>query len=69
MYFSGTIYDDIDFKVQYDFAGGDADFTDIYLGMKNVPYVGHVRVGQFKELNLSIKHLIRQPVPPTQPRQ
>ncbi|MFQ5495245.1 MAG: porin [Phycisphaerae bacterium] len=49
LYFSGTIYDDIDFKMQYDFAGGDADFKDVYLGMKNVPYVGHVRVGQFKE--------------------
>ena len=49
LYFSGTIYDDIDFKAQYDFAGGDVDFTDVYLGLKNVPYVGHVRVGQFKE--------------------
>ena len=49
LYFSGTVYDDIDFKVQYDFAGGDADFKDVYLGMKNVPYVGHVRVGHFKE--------------------
>ena len=49
LYFSGTIYDDIDFKVQYDFAGGDADFKDAYLGMRNVPYVGNVRIGQFKE--------------------
>ncbi len=49
LYFSGTIYDDIDFKVQYDFAGGDADFKDVYLGLRNVPYVGNVRVGQFKE--------------------
>lgn len=49
LYFSGTIYDDIDFKVQFDFAGGDADFKDVYLGKKNVPYVGHVRVGHFKE--------------------
>jgi phosphate-selective porin OprO/OprP len=49
LYFSGNIYEDIDFKVQYDFAGGDADFKDVYLGMKNVPCVGSVRVGQFKE--------------------
>jgi phosphate-selective porin OprO/OprP len=49
LYFSGTIYDDIDFKVQYDFAGGDADFKDVYLGMRGVPYVGNVRIGQFKE--------------------
>lgn len=49
LYFSGTIYDDIEFKAQYDFAGGDADFKDLYIGMKNVPYVGNIRIGQFKE--------------------
>lgn len=49
LYFAGSIYDDIDFKAQYDFAGGDADFKDVYIGMKNIPHVGHIRVGQFKE--------------------
>ena len=49
VYIAGTIYDNIDFKAQYDFAGGDADFKDVYLGMSKLPYVGHVRVGQFKE--------------------
>lgn len=46
---SGTIYDTINFKAQYDFAGGDADFKDVYIGFENVPYVGNVRIGQFKE--------------------
>lgn len=49
LYFSGTIYDDIDFKVQFDFAGGDADFKDVYLGLRDLPYLGNVRIGQFKE--------------------
>lgn len=49
LYFAGTIYDDIYFKAQYDFAGGDADFKDVYLGMRNVPFVRNVRIGQFKE--------------------
>ena len=49
LYFSGTVYDDIDFEVQFDFAGGDADFKDVYLGMRNVPFVRNVRIGQFKE--------------------
>ena len=49
LYISGTIYDDLEFVAQYDFAGGDADFKDVYMGLKNVPYVGRVRVGQFKE--------------------
>ncbi len=49
LYVSGTIYDDIEFKAQYDFAGGDADFKDVYMGHKKVPYVGNIRVGHFKE--------------------
>lgn len=49
LYFSGTIYDDINFKVQYDFGGGDADFKDVYMGLTKVPFVGNFRVGQFKE--------------------
>jgi len=49
LYLSGTIYDNIDFKMQYDFAGGDADFKDVYMQLKDVPYVGNIKVGQFKE--------------------
>jgi len=49
IYFEGAIYDNIEFKVQYDFAGGDADFKDVFLGFEDVPVVGNVRVGQFKE--------------------
>ena len=49
LYFSGTIDDDLEFKAQYDFAGGDADFKDVYLGLKNHPTLGNVRIGQFKE--------------------
>lgn len=45
----GEIYENYEFKAEYDFAGGDADFRDVYLGMKAVPIVGNVRVGQFKE--------------------
>ncbi len=29
LYISGTVYGTVDFKVQYDFAGGDADFKDV----------------------------------------
>lgn len=49
IYFSGTIYDNIDFKVQYDFAGGDSDFKDVYLGLSKIPVVGNLKIGQFKE--------------------
>ena len=46
---SGTIYDHITFKAEYDFAGGDADFKDVWMGMKNVPLLGEIRVGHQKE--------------------
>ncbi len=49
IYFSGSFDNDTFFKAQYDFAGGDADFKDVYLGFKNVAYVGNVKAGQFKE--------------------
>ncbi len=49
LYLSGTIYGSVMFKGQYDFAGGDADLKDAYLGLKHLPIVGNVKVGHFKE--------------------
>jgi phosphate-selective porin OprO/OprP len=51
IYFSGTMGAHLLFKVQYDFAGGagGTDFKDVYLGLRNLPHVGQVRVGHFKE--------------------
>jgi len=48
LYLSGTIWENTTFKAQYDFGGGDADFKDVWLGLKNVPLVGNVRVGNQK---------------------
>ncbi len=49
IYTSGTIYKNIGFKAQYDFEGGDVDFKDVYIELNKIPYVGHFRVGHFKE--------------------
>jgi phosphate-selective porin OprO/OprP len=49
LYLAGLIYGRTKFKVQYDFAGGDADFKDLYLEQIKVPWVGNVRIGHFKE--------------------
>lgn len=49
LYTAGTIYKDFIYKFQMDFAGGDADFKDVYFGMKNIPYIGRVRVGHMQE--------------------
>ncbi len=47
LFFEGTIYDKIKFKAQYDFAGGDADFKDVWIGIKNS--AGELRFGHYKE--------------------
>ncbi|MFQ5415850.1 MAG: OprO/OprP family phosphate-selective porin [Myxococcota bacterium] len=49
IYFSGTLYDRVIFKAQYDFVGGDVDFNDVYIGLKGLPGLGTVKVGHFKE--------------------
>jgi phosphate-selective porin OprO/OprP len=49
LYMAGTIYGNMGFKAQYDFEDGVADFKDMYIELKKVPTLGHVRVGHFKE--------------------
>jgi len=47
-FMSGTIYGNVFFKLQYDFTDGIPGFRDAYIGVKNIPIVGHVRVGHQK---------------------
>ncbi len=47
LFFSGTVYQRVEFKAQYDFAGGSADFKDVWIGLK-LDW-GQVRFGHFKE--------------------
>lgn len=47
LFVSGTVYDKIIFKAQYDFAGGDADFKDVWLGFEGEGY--EVKIGHYKE--------------------
>lgn len=49
IYLSGTIYGNLAFKIQMDFAEGDADFKDVYMELKKVFGAFGIRVGQFKE--------------------
>ena len=49
LFVEGTVYKIIQFKAQYDFAGGESEFKDVWLGLTKVPYVGHIRVGHQKE--------------------
>lgn len=47
LFVSGTMYDRIEFKVNFDFAGGEAEAKDLYIGLKND--WGTVRFGHYKE--------------------
>lgn len=47
LFFEGTIYELVKFKAQYDFAGGDADFKDVWIGLQLGR--GDLRFGHFKE--------------------
>ena len=47
---SGEIYKDFGFKAQYDFVeNGDSEFKDVYIDYNNIPVIGTVRAGHFKE--------------------
>ena len=48
-FISGTIYKNVEFKLNVDFAGGEARLKDAYIGVKNIPGVGIIRVGHIKE--------------------
>ncbi len=52
--FSGTVYEYIVFKAEYDFAGAakagkEVSMKDVYMGVAGIPYVGTIQVGHQKE--------------------
>ncbi|MBN2565752.1 MAG: hypothetical protein JXB46_08575 [Candidatus Eisenbacteria bacterium] len=50
VFLRGKVYDNLDFKVVYDFAAGDEiALKDAYLDLVEVPGVGSVMIGQFNE--------------------
>ena len=49
MYMAGKVYDNVTWKNQVDFADGIVDFKDVYIGVHNLPGVGNLKIGHFKE--------------------
>lgn len=49
LFFSGDIYENTHFKIQADFAGNKIDLKDVYIGLSNLPIVGNLQIGHFKE--------------------
>jgi phosphate-selective porin OprO/OprP len=45
----GLVYGNIEWRTEYDFAGGDADFSNVYIGLLDVPVIGNIRVGHFEQ--------------------
>jgi phosphate-selective porin OprO/OprP len=46
---SGAVYGNIEWRTEFDFSDGDADFKNVYMGMTGLPVVGNVRVGIFEQ--------------------
>ena len=49
LYMEGVLHKHVKFKAQYDFAGGDAGFKDMYIGLTKLPVVGNITFGHQKE--------------------
>jgi len=49
LFMAGTVYSNVDFKLDLSFEGGKVGLKDVYLGIKNIPVVGNLRVGNVKE--------------------
>lgn len=49
LFASGTFEDRLAYKLQFDFAGGEAALKDAYLRFDDVPAIGSVKAGHFKE--------------------
>ncbi len=45
-YASGSVNKQVSWKAQYDFAGGEAEFKDLYIRFNEVPGIDNVTVGQ-----------------------
>ena len=49
LFSSGSIYQNVKYKFQLDFAGGKIAFKDVWMELNKLPIKGNVRVGHFKE--------------------
>ncbi|RLD43109.1 MAG: hypothetical protein DRI89_05455, partial [Bacteroidetes bacterium] len=49
LYTSGTVYNNIKFKFQVDFAPGKVVLKDVYIQLIKIPVVGNIRIGHMKE--------------------
>ena len=48
LYISGLMYGNVDYKLQFDFAGGKAKLKDAFIGIRGLRF-GYLKMGHFKE--------------------
>ncbi len=48
-FMSGTVYSNVEFKLQVDFAGGNTVLKDAFIGVTDIPALGTIRIGHVKE--------------------
>jgi len=48
-FFSGTVYENIDFRLNFDFTGGKTALKDAYIGFGDIPVIGNIRIGHVKD--------------------
>ena len=49
IFFSGSVYNNLEFKLDLGFEGGRVAMKDIFMGIRKIPVIGNVRVGYVKE--------------------
>jgi len=49
LYSEGTIYEAVQYKLEYDFEGGNLNAKNVWIGLTKIPYVGNIRFGYMKE--------------------
>lgn len=46
----GTLYGQFDYRMEFDFAGdGSGKFTDVWMQLADIPYLGALKLGHFRE--------------------
>ena len=49
MYIEGTMFENTEWKAEFDFTDSEAKPADVWIGLKDLPYIGHLKVGHMKE--------------------
>ncbi|MDH3718781.1 MAG: OprO/OprP family phosphate-selective porin, partial [Planctomycetota bacterium] len=46
---TGNIYENLKYTAEFEFEGDEADYKDVYAQQGQLPWVGHLKVGYYKE--------------------